>query len=230
MSFEKEHLTRQLDIIPLSVLGTPITIVGAGAIGSFTALTLAKMGFEDIEVYDNDKVDTVNLNCQFFRHSDVGEMKVRALGKLIQDFTGVKITERPYHYASNITPRKGILVAAVDSMEARKMIWGTLKDKAPQVRLLVDPRMGAEAALCYAMNPMEGADQASYEKTLYSDSQAVQERCTAKATMYTACMLSGQVAKTVKDFLTGNYPRVVQWAIDKDCFQAWRTQGLAKTA
>jgi len=40
------------------------------------------------------------------------------------------------------------------------------------------------------------------------------DRCTAKATMYTACMLSGLVAKSVKDIVTdGPYPRNAMWSI-----------------
>ena len=36
---------RQLDLLDLKLSSTPIAIIGAGATGSFTALTLAKMGF-----------------------------------------------------------------------------------------------------------------------------------------------------------------------------------------
>ena len=35
-SFEAQHLTRQLDLVPLHILDTPITVIGAGAIGSWT--------------------------------------------------------------------------------------------------------------------------------------------------------------------------------------------------
>jgi hypothetical protein len=214
-----EHLTRQLDLIPMEVLGEPITIIGAGAIGSWTCLALAKMGFGNLTVWDFDKVDAVNLNSQFYRTKDVGYYKCGALEELVHDYTGVRIG-RQGRYDFGAFP--GIVISAVDSMEVRKRIWDNHKDRSPGTRLIIDPRMGAETALLYAMNPMDRGDQASYEKTLYSDSEAVQERCTAKATIYTANMLSGLVCKTVKDVLTRpDYLRVAEWNIGQNAFQGF---------
>ncbi len=91
MISENQHLTRQMDLIPLNVLDTPINIIGAGAIGSFTALALAKMGFHNITSIDFDGIDVENMNCQFFRFKDIGSAKVLALQELIEDFTRIKI-------------------------------------------------------------------------------------------------------------------------------------------
>jgi molybdopterin/thiamine biosynthesis adenylyltransferase len=220
MQFTNEHLTRQLDIIPLDILGTPITVIGGGAIGSFTTLALAKMGFSNLTVYDHDTIETVNMNSQFYRLRDVGQLKVSALRELVKDFTGVEIRAVPQRYMGGIFP--GIVISAVDSMEVRGLIWNSHRNKSPFTRAVIDPRMGAETALLYAMNPMVEKDNDSYSKTLYTDKDAVQERCTAKATMYTACMLSGQVAKTVKDLLTGEHTRVLEWSMKHDQFKAWR--------
>lgn len=223
-AFENEHLTRQLDIIPVDVLGEKINIIGAGAIGGATALILAKMGFCDITVYDHDTVDVENINCQFYRFSDIGKKKVEALKEIVKDFTGIEINIVPKKYSSGML--NGIVVAAVDSMEVRKMIWNNHKEFSIGTKLFIDPRMGAEDALCFAMDPMDDKDVTSYEKTLYSDSEAVQERCTAKATMYTAQALSSHVAKVVKDFLVpqeeSGYVRNMQWSLrlnDQKCFR-----------
>lgn len=215
------HLTRQLEIIPLGVLGTPINVVGAGAIGSFTVLALAKMGFMDITVFDNDEVSIENMNCQWYRHTDIGQPKVAALRNLVEAFTGMTITAHPERYNGE-APLPGIVISAVDSMAVRKTIWAAHARRAIGTKLVVDPRMGAESALCYAMRPMKVADCDTYAKTLYSDTEAVHERCTAKATMYTACMLSGFVAKVVKDFVCGDaYPRVTEWNIAANALQVF---------
>ncbi len=207
-----DHLTRQLDIIPLGVLGEHISIVGAGAVGSFTALALAKMGFTDITVFDFDKIEVENMNCQFYRHDDIGSLKVEALQSLVKDFTGVKINIKKKPYATGVMP--GIVVSAVDSMKVRRLIWENHKEKAVATRLVIDPRMGAEFATVFAMNPMDPADIASYEKTLHTDENAEPERCTAKSTIYTALLLSGYVAKVVKDVLTADrYSRITNWNI-----------------
>jgi molybdopterin/thiamine biosynthesis adenylyltransferase len=120
-NFDNEQLTRQLDIIPVDVLGEPITIIGAGAIGSFTALSLVKMGFGNIRVFDFDTVDVVNLNSQFYRFKDIGKLKVRALADLIHEFTDVRIEAIGKPYTGGVFA--GIVISAVDSMQIRKLIW-----------------------------------------------------------------------------------------------------------
>jgi hypothetical protein len=225
MQFEQEHLTRQRDIIPSGILGEQITVIGAGAIGSWVTLSLAKMGFENLTVFDHDKVDTVNLNSQFYRFRDVGESKVKALAQMVLDFTGTHIEPIEAKYEKGVFP--GIVISAVDSMTVRKTIWESHAGFGIHTKAVIDPRMGAETALLYVMNPMRRKDMNDYAKTLYDDQDALQERCTAKATIYTANLLSGLVVKAVKDLLTrpNGYLRHVQWNIAKDDFLAFHNQG-----
>lgn len=224
--FDNEHLTRQMDLIPMRVLDEPITIIGAGAIGSFTALTLAKMGFKDLLVYDFDDIEIENMNCQFYRFDDIGKNKALALFDLIKSFTGVEIDARNERYESG--QFKGIVISAVDSMATRKLIWDNHKETATATKLIIDPRMGAEYALAYAMNPMSEKDIASYEKTLYSDEEGVQERCTAKSTMYTALALASHVCKIVKDYLCNDkrYARVMEWNIAENAQKCYFSKSL----
>lgn len=218
-----EHLTRQFDILPPSATKIPITIIGAGAIGSFTALSLAKMGFEDLAIYDDDKISVENMNCQFYRYTDIGTEKVKALGELIYEFTRVEIKRHSYRYVSGIFP--GVVISAVDSMEARRLIWENHKELAMNTKAIIDPRMGAENALLYVMNPMNDVDITSYEKSLYTDDEAHRERCTAKSTMYTALLLSGLVCKAVKDLqTTSDYIRTAQWDIKGNSLLSWNKE------
>jgi hypothetical protein len=213
------HLLRQLDIIPLSVLTQPITVIGCGAIGSFSILSLAKMGFTEITAYDFDEVGLENMNCQFYRRGDVGRPKASALKALVHDFTGEWINAKSERWAGQAL--SGIVITAVDSMAVRAEVWLAAR-KNPAVTWYVDPRMSAEQALSYVVNPHDDKDIASYEKTLYSDENAVQERCTAKATMYTATMIAGYIAKHVKDLVTGApYARITHWNIAGNTLTNW---------
>ena len=215
MISENQHLTRQMDLIPMSVLDTPINIIGAGAIGSFTALALAKMGFHNITAIDFDHIDVENMNCQFFRFKDIGKPKVMALQELIEDFTRVKITAVNDMWTGTILD--GIVICAVDSMEARKQVFEIHGRKAFNTKAIIDPRMGAETALMFSYNPLSPSELEGYKASLYSDEDAVQERCTAKSTMYTACMLSGLVAKTVKNIVCKEESsKNLIWDINKD--------------
>jgi hypothetical protein len=207
-----DHLIRQSDLIPSNVLGQEITVIGAGAIGSFTVLSLAKMGFWNITVYDFDKVSVENMNCQWFRFSDIGKPKAQALAELIFDFTKLQIKAFSTCYNGSQELR-GIVISSVDSMEVRKLIWSKAKDNF-RVSWIIDPRMASEYALSYVMDPNDFKDQTAYEKTLYTDENAIHEPCTSKATIYTATMISGHVAKHVKDLVTGKkYARVTNWDI-----------------
>lgn len=217
------HLTRQLDLIPIELLGQKITVIGCGAIGSFTVLSLAKMGFANIEVFDFDEVSVENMNCQWFRFSDIGSNKAHALQTLIRDFTKVELKVNPVKYDGS-QKLTGIVISAVDSMEVRKLIWSKVRDNF-LVRMLIDPRMASEYALSYVMDPNCPKDMDAYEKTLYTDANAVQEPCTMKATMYTATMIAGYVAKHVKDIVTGGqYARVTNWNIQTNVLQNWSKQ------
>jgi molybdopterin/thiamine biosynthesis adenylyltransferase len=220
LALYKETLTRQSDLIPMTALNNSITIIGAGAVGAWTTLALAKMGFTNLTVIDYDTVDIVNLNSQLYRYKDINKPKVEALKEIVKDFTDIDITIVNDKYTGAIIT-SNILIAAVDSMATRKMIWEKNK-KIGYVKKFIDPRMGAETALLYVMNPNLDLDIKSYEKTLYDDSFAVQERCTSKSTIYCALNLSGLVSCQVKSIVTNNvYSRITQWDIPKGSMVSW---------
>lgn len=209
------HLTRQMEIIDTDKLTMPVTIIGCGAIGSFLGLQLAKMGMTRITAYDHDVVSIENMSNQFFRFKDIGKNKAHALDHLIYDFTGVQITSVADKFGPDyVSTRSGIIVVAVDSMEARRMVYESIKEKNFDVKYIIDPRMSAEHFTMYVIDPHSTKDQESYEKTLHSDSEGVQERCTAKSTVYTASLGAGLVTKAVKNIIMRQpYPRVTLWSI-----------------
>ncbi len=215
-----EYLTRQAELIPVLKLGKYVTVVGAGAVGSWVTLSLAKMGLSNITTWDYDEIDDENMNCQFYPFSAIGMKKASALSDLVFNFTGTRIEARNEKFVGS-GATKGILICAVDSMSARKEIWEWAKTN-PLVETFIDPRMGAESIMLYAMKPGDPKDRATYEKTLYSDDEAVHERCTAKATIYTANLLAGLVCKTVKDLLVSEpYPRYTTWDVKTNAMQSW---------
>ena len=209
-----QRLTRQLDIIPVAVLGEPITIIGAGAVGSWTAKALARMGFADIRVFDPDVVDMVNLNSQGYRLTDVGLPKVDALRIAILEETGTRIEAVQAKYEGG--KFRGVVIGAVDNMEARAKIWSEHL-LAFGVTGIIDARMGAEQIIVQVIRPGDPSDRENYPKSLYSDAQAMHEPCTAKATIYTAYLISGLIVKAVKDLVTaGNYLKRTEWNVAKN--------------
>ncbi len=227
LNLRHEGISRQLDLVPPAILNTPITIVGAGAIGSWVALGLAKSGFEYITVFDHDTVDAVNMSSQFYGRKDIGQMKVDALANRIYEMAGTHVL--PMSEKFSTARVKGILIMAVDSMAARKEIF-TAQIGNLACDWVIDARMGAEMALLYTVNPNDPESVTQYTGSLYSDADASPERCTAKSTGYCALVLSGMIIKTVKDVLTkGKYIRNLAFSLKESDYLSFTVDLRPKT-
>jgi sulfur carrier protein ThiS adenylyltransferase len=56
-----------------------IGIAGAGGIGSNVAVNLVRSGVDHLKIVDFDRVESSNLNRQFYFHDQIGRFKVEAL-------------------------------------------------------------------------------------------------------------------------------------------------------
>ena len=183
---------RQLDVIDMNRMARlPITVIGAGAVGSFAVLALAKSGAENIVVYDDDTVEPHNLPNQWYRLADVGRPKVVALQELVRDMTGVAIKAHATRFQGQSASE--VTVCAVDSMDMRIDLWQRL---TPRPQLYVDARMGAEVGKVHCV----GQFGTWYDDTLYPSSEALHAPCTARATMYCASGLAAFIASQIAQY------------------------------
>lgn len=185
------RLIRQTDLVSQEILDTPITVVGAGAIGSFATLALAKCGFHKLTVYDYDDIEEHNIPNQFYPLGAVGVSKVEALLDMIKDFEGISISgiEGAYPQAC-IDPPRGIVISAVDSMSARKEIYKTLR-RSKDVIAFIDGRMGGQQLEVYTTKIKNADEKKAYQATLWSDAEASNVRCTEKAVIYNVLIIAG---------------------------------------
>jgi hypothetical protein len=188
--------TRQHDLIPQEKLQFPITLIGAGGINSPTALALAKMGCDDITVYDFDAVDDVNIANQFYPLSSVGKPKVEALALVLEEFAGVKpqIICGPFTGEERL---KGCIISGVDTMKARMTIWRAVRYK-PAISLYIDARLGAEIGMIYSIRPCDIDEVRFYEETLHSEEESFEALCTARATIYSPLFMAALITNQVK--------------------------------
>ena len=193
--------SRQTDLVDTEALETPVTLIGCGGIDSFSALALAKMGCVHLTIFDDDRVEEQNIPNQLYRPDDVGRLKVECLADIIKSFTGTGIETRPERVQSQRL--QGIVVSGVDSMEARRRIWDRSIRYKAGVAAYIDARMGAEVARIYTVRPADPDDVRSYERTLYSDDEALQLPCTAQAIVYNSFGIAGLVAGQVKRVAMG---------------------------
>ena len=200
---------RQNDIInPDKIKGKCLTVVGAGAIGSFTVLSLAKLGVQAMRVYDEDGVSEHNLPNQFFRVQDAQKesFKVEALKEIVKEFGDMTIEANKQFYTGQLLEE--MVIGATDSMSSRRMVWEEFK-KQDQCKVYIDARMGGEIARMYqirkddirvikGMDLLSQDDVVFYEETLYTDAEAAQLPCTARAVVYNVLMIASLICRSFK--------------------------------
>jgi hypothetical protein len=192
------HL-RQQDCVNMDKLSQlRVTMIGAGSIGSTTAVWLGKMGVNDIWIFDDDKVEEHNWSNQMFRASDIGKPKGQALFDVMKEFGMQTPLVRLEKYVDR--PLSQLVISCVDSMSSRKTIWKAIRQQSG-VQLYIDARMGLETLRVFAFNPMIREERVKYAKSLYSDVGALQEPCTARTISYTPLMASAVICNLVKRYV-----------------------------
>jgi len=203
----KDMYGRQGGICPVDRLQFPINVIGAGSNGSYIILCLAKMGCGGITVWDDDIVSKHNLSNQLCRVDVVGKPKVEALSDLILATTGKQVVAKNVRYEK--TKLRGVVIAAVDSMETRQSMWDLVKGDS-KVKLFIDPRMGAEVARVYAINPSLPSDQEFFEDNMYTDDEALDAPCNARSINFCPQIIGGIVGSLVKGFaMTQRIPKEI---------------------
>jgi|WetSurMetagenome_2_1015567.scaffolds.fasta_scaffold22593_3 hypothetical protein len=196
------NLSRQSGILPARTMARlQLTIIGAGGIGSCVGLEASKMGMPKMTVYDADKVSSVNPSSQNYRPADVGKLKVNAFKEIVEMFSTTEVTAIPMMFTGETKP-KGIVISAVDSMDARIDIWNKAIRYNLNVPLYIEARMGAEELRVYSLCPTEPEKVKMYEGYLYPSSKAHHAPCTEKAIAYTTFMAASIICRELKAFLT----------------------------
>jgi adenylyltransferase/sulfurtransferase len=191
--------SRQKDVIPVDLLDFPVTVVGAGGIGSPVALALAKMGVGNLQVIDFDKVELHNCPNQLLYPPDgVGELKVVLLQRELAHLAGVDILVVDGTFPD--TPlRPGVVISAVDSMAVRSKIWQVVK-LDPNYPLFIDGRMDGEDLRVYTINPVDPDHIKFYEASLYGDEGKDGRPCTNATVIYNCFVVGGIIASRIAAF------------------------------
>lgn len=195
--------TRQRDFYDPTRRNSRVTVVGCGGIGSPTALALAKLGIERLTLCDHDRVEPHNLPNQFFQLNAVGKSKVEAMKETLTAYAPGEVVSHNGRLTDTNLALSGIVVAALDSMSARKELYGRVKGFKGGCELLIDCRLGGELIAIYAVRPYDLDDCRLYEATLYSDEEAVDLPCTARAVIDVGLMAASLITNVVRKYLAG---------------------------
>ena len=176
-------------------------ILGCGAIGSATAIQLARMGATEFLLYDFDRVSVENIGVSHYVYKDIGTAKVDALkAHVLAINSEANVMENDERFSCfEDTGNKSIMILAFDSMDSRKIAVEIALKSRVKPWLLIDGRMGAEHYQQYTFKNPKLAD---YMKTWYSDESGDSEPCNAKATSYCASMSGSFIANQISKAIT----------------------------
>lgn len=175
-----------------------VSLVGCGSVGSFTALALSKMGVNLVEVFDSDTVEEHNIPNQFFKKQNVGKKKTEALQDLLEDFTDN--FPNAYGNVNEDTEFKGVVVvSAVDSIDARKLIWKRVKASSPM--LYIDSRMGGRMFSVHSVDMLDDAEVKVYEEALASTKNGLEVPCTERSIIFNVLGLASVVCNQFVEFV-----------------------------
>ncbi len=173
---------RQQELIPTERLGLHrVTVIGVGAIGRQVALQLAAVGARHIQLVDFDRVDLTNITTQGYASRDIGSLKVTAAAKAIRELDAeIEVEEVADRFRPKVVTGD-VVFCCVDSIETRAAIWRSVGNRTA---FFADGRMLAETIRVLACS--DAASRRHYPLTLFSASEAVPGRCTARSTIYAA--------------------------------------------
>ena len=176
-------------------------ILGCGAIGSSTAIQLARMGAETFYLYDFDKVEEPNIGVSQYTYKDIGKPKVDALKEIILDISKfAEVTSHNSKFDGYDSDGKDIVILGFDSMASRwEAIDIIVKLMKTKPFCLIDGRMGAEH---YQQYTFKNLTMSMYKKNWYSDDEGDPEPCSMKATSYCSNMAGSFIVNTIRKVLT----------------------------
>ena len=191
---------RQLNIFDPESNQIPVTIIGAGMIGSMTALALSKLGIKSMTIYDDDKMEAHNFPNQMYPKSALGEYKVNYLKTMLDDWSYSDVEVIPTKWDDSMD-LSGIVISGVDSIPTRAEIWGKCKYN-DKVDLFIDGRIGGQQICVYVINPLSYSDVKYYEESLEGTPSSLP--CTERGVIDVTFDCAGLITRQVRGFLVNN--------------------------
>lgn len=142
-------LTKHEDWFNPVVVNNSIHVIGVGALGSWMAEGLVRMGFTNLNLWDDDVVNPHNISNQNYLDSQIGANKVDSLAeRLTQINPDVKITKHGRYIfdENNRNYLSGYVFLMLDNIDTRRMIV----ENNPYVIFWTDIRIGLEEGQLYS--------------------------------------------------------------------------------
>lgn len=184
-----------------------VTLVGAGSVGSEVALMLGRMGVPELTVIDGDDVRSHNLPMTLaFRPEDIGRFKVGVIRDRAVAETGTIVHAIPQMYDGKEPFEAGSVVACVDTMEARELIWKQIEGN-PNIDLFVDTRVHERFISVFAIRPGDPKHEAFYRRYLYPTNTTAKRTCGTHGIVYVTSIAASLAVRALTGFWEGANPK-----------------------
>lgn len=147
-----------------------VDVIGLGATGSKIALSLAKLGVQNLHVWDGDVIEEHNIANQIYSIEDVGLDKTTAFAMHMNHAVDLPPTRHAYWAPGNAALGE-VVFCMVDSMKVRRQLFEKSRTNL-RTKLIIDSRMGSDHAQLLTYNPSDADSRKAYEATLFNDDDA----------------------------------------------------------
>ena len=196
-----------------------VIIAGIGGIGSNAVFQLARMVPANITMYDDDKVERVNMAGQLFSSLDIGKYKVDAIAEMIQNYTSMHHINAIRSKFTATTETGDIMICGFDSMKARKTFFNSWHDhiagkneKERSKCLFLDGRLSIDTLQIFCITGNDNYNINRYQSEfLFSDYQADVTVCSMKQTTYLACMIGSLMVNLFTNFIANTLNPIIPY-------------------
>ena len=114
-----------------------VTLCGCGAVGSWAATFLARMGVQNFRLIDKDHVEDHNISTQTFTPANVGQYKTRALQEQLYRISKARCELQPVELTTKnlaLLRNCDLIVCSFDNQSSRALVKNFyVKEKIPCV-------------------------------------------------------------------------------------------------
>lgn len=186
-----------------------ITLAGVGGIGSYVGFLLARLKPAGLYLYDPDIVEQANMSGQLYGNHDLGQGKVYALNKMMQEYANYYNTVAYQERFTAESEATDIMICGFDNMEARKLFFdkwfehvGNKPEGERSKCLFIDGRLAAEEFQVFAIQGNDERAIVEYKnRWLFSDAVADETICSYKQTTFMANMIASVMVNLFVNFV-----------------------------